>query len=135
MEKPTIKPAAKTMTQHATRSHKISQIDHGIIKWQVLPDAHIGSAELKESEKATVAIYKTQKKLLLIDASNFHTLTPDATEFMKKNNHKSRIATAIVLSNISQKITAKFISGKCPVKTFVSENEAVKWLLSLKRKV
>src|ERR1700739_1198759 len=92
----------KTITHHTTRSHKISQLEQGIIKWQVLPDAHIGSAELKESEKLTAIIYKTKKKLLLIDATSFHTLTPDATEFMKKNNHKSRIATAIVSSNISQ---------------------------------
>ena len=135
MKQEITKPKAKLITYHTTKSHKISKIDNGIIKWQVIPDAHIGSAELKESEKITATLSTTKKKLLLVDASSFHTLTPDATEFLKKNNHKSRIATAIVSSNISQKITAGFISGKSPVKTFASENEAVKWLLSLKRKV
>jgi hypothetical protein len=124
--------------QIVTSAHKISREANGIIKRQVIEDAHVDVNEIDECEKMSLKLNNGKKMLVLVDASKFHTLTPEATNFLRKIQSKSRIATAIVSSNLSQKIIANFMndkSGKTPIKTFSTENEAVKWLLSLKRKV
>ena len=69
--------------------------------------------------------------IILVDARNFHTLTPEATEYLKQSNNLNRIATAVVSDNLSQKILGAYMArgASHPVKIFHTESEAVKWLL------
>jgi hypothetical protein len=119
-------------TELATNTYFIRKDEHGIIHRRVKADAHIDIKEAKECEELCLSINDSKKMLTVIDARNFHTLTPEATRYIKTTHNASRAATAIVSENLSQKITASFMKGKTPVKIFSSENEAVMWLRTFK---
>lgn len=105
---------------------------HGIIQREILKDAHIDIAEAKECEELALSLNKGKKMLALIDANNFHTITPEATEYLKEAHLTNRIATAIVSKSISEKIMASYIElsiEKVTLKIFATKDEAIKWLL------
>lgn len=133
-----MKPIARTNTSkfYDTKSYIIQKDKDGIIHRNIKEDAHIEVDELKETEKLITSLNRGKKNLTLIDARNHHTMTPEATEFLKKA-HSLRKATAIISSNLSQKILVGFLSknpDSNPLKIFPTENEAIKWLLAFKRK-
>ncbi|MGP8215696.1 MAG: hypothetical protein ACLQQ4_09055 [Bacteroidia bacterium] len=121
----------------ATKSYWINKDPNGIIRWQIIPDAHISVSEIKEAEKISIKINEGQKMLILVDADNFYIFTPEATDYIKNNREKTRIASALVSHNLGPKIIVEYIahhSAKSPLKIFSTEKEAVKWLLSFKHK-
>ena len=112
-------PKLKTTAPIQTKSYHISRGVNGIVKKHILPDSHIDLDEVKECEKLSYTINGRKKMLTLIDASNFHTLTPEAAHYLKKIQSVYRIATAIVSSSVSQKILTGYMqSKKSPMKTF-----------------
>ncbi|MGP8217049.1 MAG: STAS/SEC14 domain-containing protein [Bacteroidia bacterium] len=129
-------PAIEPIT---TNAYQISRQANGIINWKILADTHIDAQDIVEGEQLSLKlINKREKKiLLLIDANNFHTLSPEAIGYLQKNQVKKRVATALVSNKLSQKIVAGFLAkaaGSPSIKTFSTEAEAVKWLLSFKHK-
>jgi len=117
-----------------TASFTITRDRNGIFYRHVKTDAHIDLKEVKDCEDICLSMNGGKKILTIIDARNFHTLTPEATRYLKDTQNKSRIATAVISTELSQKITAGFIKNKVPVKIFSTENEAVKWLMEFRKK-
>lgn len=114
-----------------TNCYKISKDCNGIIDREIIKDAHICMEEVKASEKIALALTGGKKMLALIDASQFHTKTPEAIEYMRMSSSNNHIATAVVSNNLSEKITAGYIAQSTgnKLEVFCSKEEAVKWLL------
>lgn len=117
-----------------TNCYKISKDEFGIIHREIIKDAHINTDEIKACEEIALAMSGGKKMLTLIDASQFHTKTPGAIEYLKMINSATHLATAIVSNNLSEKITAGYIAQKMEnkVEVFPSKERAVKWLLTQK---
>lgn len=117
-----------------TNCYKISKDEFGIIHREILKDAHITVEEAKKGEEIAVAMNGVGKMLALIEASQFHTMAPEAMEYLKESQYVNRIATAIVSNNLSERINVDYIgmNRKNNAKIFPSKEEAIKWLLAQK---
>lgn len=71
-------PGINTIT---TRFYHITRDANGIIRTRIIPDAHIELDDIEECEKLALKLNNGKKMLRLVDASSFHTLTPEATNY------------------------------------------------------
>lgn len=120
-------------------THEISADDSGIIHIKVKEGAHIDTPILKQLNEYSLKLAGTKKILALVDARNFHTLTPEATAYLKTDfADKTRIATAIVSSKTGMRLLVDYLNNskpvQSPVRMFENEKEAKTWLISFKTK-
>ena len=134
---PAFNPAAdKIKKRMRTESHELYLDKNGIMHVKVVPDAHIDVNALKTYDKVSLAMNKGKKMLMLVNAKTHHSLTPDASKYLKSNYSKTRIATAVIPGGVGTKLLADFLSphkDTPPLRLFLKEAEAVKWLLSFKK--
>jgi hypothetical protein len=130
--------ADKIKRRVRTNAYEMFLDKDGIMHRKVVEDAHIDIDEMKASDKLSLEMNKGKKLLLLVNARTFHTLTPEAAKYLKNSIQKTRIATAVLSGGIHTRILADFMAppskGSPPLRIFTKETEAVKWLLSFKKK-
>lgn len=124
------------MKKIRTKTDEVSIDEHGIVHKRVLENTHVCIDAVKEAEEACKKISGTDKYLVLVDATALHTMTPEATEELKRNLDDKRIATAIVSDKLGIRILFSYLSQRegaiTPVELFQDKDEAIKWLLQYK---
>lgn len=122
-----------------TATHEISIDKQGIVTIKVREGAHVEEDTLKQADTYVRELAGTNKLFVLIDARSFHTLTPEATAFLRNNlTSQGRIASAVVSNTVGIRLVVDYMSngGKVlsPVRMFENEAEARTWLMSFKTK-
>ena len=111
--------------------------NYGIIHKLVIEGINATPEDIDEDETVLLKLSKNKKSLLLVNASAFHTMTPEAIQRIKSASSKSRHATALVSKSLGVRIFTKTINslpqGGPPFRMFDTEKEAIKWLLSFKK--
>jgi hypothetical protein len=134
---PAFHPAAdKIQNKMRTTSHELYLDKNGIMHRKVVANSQIDIDAIKATDKISMAMNKGKKLLLLVNARTPHKLTAAAATYMKKNVPKTRIATAVLSGGANTKVLTSVMSpkkGNPPVRMFIKETEAVKWLLSFKK--
>jgi hypothetical protein len=129
---------AEQMAIIRTKTSEMSIDEHGIFHKTVIENCHVDLEALKESDKITEELTEGKKVFMLYDARNHFTLTEDAMEYARKDIfNKKRIATAIVSEKTGIKIMVDYITKtmkpSMPIRIFSNTEEALAWLLSLKK--
>jgi hypothetical protein len=127
------------MTTKLSKGHEIHLDAHGIVNIKVIEGAHLNVAILCRLNKNVQKLAGQKRILALIDARRFHTFTPEATSYLKKEIvDKTRIATAVVGNKVAVRLMVdnmtKVQKTKSPIRMFTSEVQARTWLLSVKNK-
>lgn len=125
------------MEKILTPTHEISIDSHGIVHIKTREGAHIDVPMLEEINVQSQKLAGKKKVLAMVDATLFHTLTPEATAYLKRGiMDKTRVATAVVSAKVGVHIMVDFWNStekpKNPVRMFSSKEEAEKWLLTFK---
>jgi len=119
-----------------TRTAEISLDKRGFMKIKILPDSIIDVEDALDN-LLVIKSYSSGKKILkLIDLRGRWTMTKTAKEVSKKNvSAENTIARAYVIDSYLTKIMLSFFqsfqSKELPQQFFNSEEDAIKWLLSL----
>jgi len=120
---------------------KIYRRDDGIIHIIINDNAEIDIDQSREIFNITKKFSKKPKDLLvLVNSGKYSTATSEVREFSSSDEASSpTFAEAIVLHSLAQKILINFLLNfyrpKRHMKMFNNEDEAVKWLYSMKKKM
>ncbi|MGZ3862166.1 MAG: DUF7793 family protein [Bacteroidia bacterium] len=111
--------------------------DDGILWMRTLEGAHIDLKALQADASVNDELTEGKKALVLYDARNFFTITPEANEYLRSGIlNESRIATAVVTDKLAVRLLVNglnmFKKTGSPLKMFATEQAALKWLHSLK---
>lgn len=105
--------------------------DDGILRIRINEGAVIGLSQAKLQFETIRRLCGDGKILVLVDATQSHTITKEAQEYAAQNVG-NRIATAVVNPNSISKITLnlflKIFKPASPFKSFTNEANALKWL-------
>ncbi len=112
--------------------------ENGILRIKVREGVHIDLESLKEDHEADFQLTGHKQVLALFDARAFFTITKDARDYVNSGiMDKTRLATAALINNIGARILMNgflFINRpKTPFKIFTNKDEAIKWLLNIKK--
>ncbi|HEU4717636.1 MAG TPA: hypothetical protein VFU15_07375 [Bacteroidia bacterium] len=111
--------------------------ERGILNIIIQEGAEITLENLREDHEMGLGLTGGKKMRALVDARANFTSTEEAREFMRSDiMNKTRIATAVVTTNLASRIIVNFClrfhKPATPLKMFSDFDKAVKWLLSMK---
>ena len=111
--------------------------DQGIVWMKAIEGVHMDVEALKEDHQRSLELMGSHKILVMYDARNHFTISPEARAFLSKGIlNENRIATAVLSPNLGVRLLVNFMNSinppKSPIKMFSSEGEALKWLLNIK---
>jgi hypothetical protein len=109
----------------------------GFLRIRVIEGAHIDMRALLHDHSVNLKMTEGKKALALYDARGFFTITPDATDYVRSGIlNKERIATAVVTDRLAMRLLVNFMNKfrkpETPLKMFANEDEALKWLRTMK---
>jgi hypothetical protein len=125
------------MKNFKTRTSTFHVDTHGIIHKKVTEGIHVMPEDIDEDDATVLQLSQNKKAYVLVNASVFHTMTPEAIERLKNSSLITRHATALVSESLGVRIfvnTMNIIKEGPPFSLFSNEKEAIKWLLSEKAK-
>ena len=127
------------MSKIISESHEVFIDTQGIVHIRVLENAHVDITKMHQMNENIKKLAGGKKILALVDARPFHTMTPEATAYLKKEMiDKTRLASAIISNHLATRLLVDNISkvqkAKSPIRMFSSEVQARAWLMSVKNK-
>lgn len=125
------------MKKITTRINEKWVDENGILWMRALEGAHIDRQTLIEDAAVNDSLTDGRKALVLYDARNFFTITPEANEYLRSGVlNKSRIATAVVTDKLAVRLLVNglqmFKKPESPLKMFANETAALQWLNSFR---
>lgn len=121
-----------------TRTAELWVDDDAIFRVKLLPDVHIDAEDITDNLLVTRNLTGGKPFLRLLDARTRWNMTPEAEVIFKSEDVPSRtIARAVVTKSLADKLFKSFLitlfKPNVPLKFFLLEEEAVKWLLSFRK--
>jgi len=113
--------------------------ENGLVWMKAIEGVHIDLDALKEDHERTLELAKDHKILVMYDARNHFTITPEARAYLSSGIlNSNRIATAVLSDNLGVRLLVNFMSlinpPKSPIKMFSNEAAALEWLNKVKNK-
>ncbi|MGV3631594.1 MAG: STAS/SEC14 domain-containing protein [Bacteroidota bacterium] len=112
--------------------------EDGIVRTKVKPGSEVGVKEARENSAAVNSLSVNGDKFpLLIDARGIKSMTREArNQFSVRGRETSTTSFAIIIDSPLSRVIGNFFMGinkpAVPTRLFENEEEAIKWLLSLK---
>jgi len=126
------------MEKFKTRTSIFHLTAQGIIYKKVIEGVNVQPEDVEEDQEMLVNLAGRKKALVLVNASAFHTMTPEAIDKLMTFASRSRYATAMVSQSLGVRIfvnTVSFKLKKVPFEMFTNEAQAIKWLLNTRRDI
>jgi len=122
-----------TKEEISTRVIKISLREDGIAQAIVSPNAEVSLADAKECISAMAKISQGKSYPTLVDLRKEKSLSREAREYLAgEETAKVQSAVALLIGSPLLRVIANVFMGlnkpKMPIKVFISESEAIKWL-------
>lgn len=119
-----------------TPTIRLRLLTDSIIHYTFFKDVEIDVEQHKINHNALVSIATLKQHPLLIDATEFVTITPEARKFIRSLEPVTPIlARAMVTNSLANKLLITFYNKvnkpMYPLKVFNNYNDAQKWLLTL----
>lgn len=130
-----VKEAKKCVKELATPTVRLCLLPNGIVHYTYLPNSEVDEAAHQANHDALVELVGiTTKVPVLIDASEFVTLTPEARKLARNLESIVPISKrAFVIKSLGQRMLASFYitfhQPIVPTKIFTTYREAELWLL------
>jgi len=125
------------MKKIVTRTSTFHVDTHEIIHKKVTEGVNVTPEDVEEDDAVLLRLRKSSRAYVLVNATAFHTMTPEAVELLKNSSLITRHATALVSESLGVRIfvnTLNMMKKGPPFSLFSTEKEAVNWLLSEKAK-
>lgn len=131
-----VKATKECIKESATQTVRLCLLPNGIVHYTYLPNSEVDEAAHQANHDALVdMVGKDTKVPVLIDASEFVTLTPEARKLARNLETIVPISKrAFVIKSLGQRMLASFYitfhQPIVPTKIFTSYREAEFWLLN-----
>lgn len=127
------------MNKITTRTVEAFIDETGILRIKIFGGVKIDLADAVNNFLAFKQLSVGQRRLKLVDGRNYWKSTKDARNYSSKEDVPEKtIAKAVLVNGIISKVISTFLSNrnkpKIPVKFFLSENKALRWLSSFRGK-
>lgn len=127
------------MERVRTRTAEMWKDLNGIFWIKILPVVEIDAEDLADNLLVTRTITGGAAHLKILDARTKWKMTPAAEELFKREDRPEKtIARAVLTHSVADKLIQTFLSRlykpNVPLRFFTNEEDAIGWLLSLKKK-
>ncbi|MCW3083794.1 MAG: hypothetical protein JWP12_1160 [Bacteroidetes bacterium] len=118
-----------------TDKYSVTMLTETIFRLKVAEGTELELEDVQEVRSAFMHYSKGKKFMVLFDANNLFSITPEARVLIASEEYtRDRVATAFVTDQLSGKLLCNFFikynRPATPTKVFTDESSAYSWLLA-----
>ncbi len=126
-------PVKETLSEIRLAKASLQLLPGNVVRIEVYKDAHIELEDIRQIQEAREKMVGNAPYSILNIAGKYSNITTEAREYaVRKEVIRNRVALAIVISSLAQRIIGNFFVKShqpgTPARIFNSEDEAIKWL-------